>query len=320
MGRPITATHELRGTPGGPYAAWQPTLLLREQTRHPADRKRPVLFVHGATFPSSCSLMFKFEGSSWADALNDDGFSAWALDFAGFGGAERYPEMAGMTPTLGEPLGRTREAAQQVERAVHAIMAATGALRVSIIAHSWGTMPTGCFAGAHPNLVERIVFFGPIAQRDMQRVPPPNQASRLVTIAEQHKRFVEDVPPGHPGVLLEAEFPAWAKTYLESDPTSGARTPLSVKIPNGPAADIMAARAGSLTYDPGRITAPLAIVRGAWDSVSNDADAAWLLSALRGSPETTDIVIPEATHLMHLEINRKRLYRATSDFLKRRAS
>src|SRR5215467_10800250 len=110
----IDRAHVLPGTSAGPGSTWQPRLVLREQTRHPADRKRPVLYVHGATFPSSCSIMFKFEGWSWADALNDDGFSAWGLDFAGFGGSERYPEMA-MRPK-GEPLCRTPDAARQVER------------------------------------------------------------------------------------------------------------------------------------------------------------------------------------------------------------
>jgi hypothetical protein len=78
-----------------------------------------------------------------------------------------------------------------------------------------------------------------------------------------------------------------AALYLASDPTSTEREPHSVKTPNGPIADIMSAWSGALAYDPARMRGPVAIVRGAWDSLCADADAAWLLSAMTGSPEKT---------------------------------
>ena len=55
-------------------------MLLREQLPVGEDRKRPVLYIHGATFPSANSVMFKFTGGSWADDLNTAGFSVWALN------------------------------------------------------------------------------------------------------------------------------------------------------------------------------------------------------------------------------------------------
>jgi len=297
-------------------APWQPRLQLHEQTFGNADRKRPVLYVHGGTFASDNSMLFKFGGVSWADELNKAGFSAWALDFAGFGGSELYPEMANAMPTPGEPLGRAPEAARQIERAVHAIIAETGAERVSIIAHSWGTMPVGLFAGGHPELVGRIVLFGPVVRREILKSVPPLGPWRFLTVEEQHKRFVEDVPAGQPAVLAEADFPVWTAVYLRADPTSSSRTPPSVKTPNGPVADIMTAWSGSLAYDPAKIKSPVAIIRGEWDSLCNDADAAWLLASLSSALEKTDIKIPKATHLMHLETGRTALYQASIDFLK----
>jgi pimeloyl-ACP methyl ester carboxylesterase len=67
-----------------------------------------------------------------------------------------------------------------------------------------------------------------------------------------------------------------------------------------------------LSYDPGLIRTPVAIIRGAWDSMCANADAAWLLDAIRNA---RDVTIPRATHLMHLEENRYALYRATEAFL-----
>ncbi len=124
---------------GAPLPAWRPALLVREQPPANGDRSRPVLYLHGATFPSASSMMYKLEGVSWADQLNAAGFDVFALDYAGYGGSERYPAMVEGQVT-GAPLGRAPEAAFQVERAVRLILHETGAKRVSIIAHSWGTL------------------------------------------------------------------------------------------------------------------------------------------------------------------------------------
>ena len=72
---------------------------------------------------------------------------------------------------------------------------------------------------------------------------------------------------------------------------------------------------GRLAYNPALIKAPVAIVRGAWDSLCRDADAAWLLAALTSAPHKTDVKIANATHLMHLETGRAALYAAAHSFL-----
>lgn len=306
----------LEGHASAPGQSWHPRLQLFEQAEGRANRKRPVLYVHGATFASENAVFFRFAGRSWADALNDAGFSVWGLDFAGYGRSEIYPAMRHATPPEGEPLGRTPDAAAQIERAVRAIIAETGAEKVSIIAHSWGTMPAGRFAGEHPEWVERLVLFGPVVRRETLGGVPQLGPWRFLTVAAQKRRFVEDVPAGAPAVLAEADFPAWAALYLRLDPTSAARTPPSVRTPNGPLADIMAAWSGQLAYDPGRIQAPTLIVRGAWDSLCGDADAAWLRQALTHARQVSDVKVPHATHLMHLETGRAALHAAVNDFLK----
>ncbi len=275
----------------------------------------PVLYVHGATFPSALSVGYRFGGRSWADHLHDRGFDVWAFDFIGFGGSTRPAAMNG--PAAGAlPIGRAPEAARQIGAVVDHIRRARGGARVHVVAHSWGTIATGVYASEHSDAVGRMVWFGPVAQRQIEGLPSPEQAGawRDLTIADQLKRFVEDVPTEHPPVLIEPHLAQWGPAYLATDPDAIGRTPPAVRIPNGPLADIIAAISGRLAYAPDRITAPTLIVRGAWDNLCRDADAAWLTNAL-GAREKSDVVIAAATHLMHLEHGREGLFGATTDWL-----
>jgi pimeloyl-ACP methyl ester carboxylesterase len=307
-----TQTH-LKAAGGGEGAG---TLLLR---RWPSAGE-PVLYVHGATFPSALSVGYRFGGWSWADQLHGQGFDVWAFDFAGFGGSTRPAQMD--TPAASNPpLGRAPEAASAIGAVVDHIRRQRDGARVHIVAHSWGSIATGRFAGDHAGAVGRLVLFGPIAQRQIEGLPSPGQigAWRDVSVADQLKRFVEDVPPGHAPVLIEPDLAEWGPAYLATDPDVCRRVPPAVRIPNGPQADIIAAMSGRLAYEPGRVVAPTLVVRGAWDNLCRDADAAWLMNAL-GAREKADIVIPEATHLMHLEHGRDGLFAATADWLSRRVA
>jgi pimeloyl-ACP methyl ester carboxylesterase len=164
-----------------------------------------------------------------------------------------------------------------------------GVPKISIIAHSWGTIATGRFAGRCPDLVERLVFFGPVTWRQKKAEPQTFPAWRVVSLKDQWDRFIAEVPPGEPGVLSKSHFEEWGSLYLDTDPESRSRSPASVKTPSGPWQDIAASGAGDLAYDPGLIRAPVAIVRGEWDSLATDADAGWLFDALKASPMKRDV-------------------------------
>ncbi len=175
------------------------------------------------------------------------------------------------TARYAEPTTPTR----QVEAAVRFILQHEGVARVALLAHSWGTMVAGQFAAAHPDLVDRLAFFAPITRRDGPvREQSPAPAWRVVTAADQYRRFVEDVPASEPQVLPRRHFEDWAERYLESDPDSGSRDPAGVKVPTGPGTEIARAWAGELAYEPGLIRAPTAILRGEWDSLVTDATRA----------------------------------------------
>lgn len=286
---------------------------LPPQAREENDRP-PVLYVHGGSFPSALSIAHRFDGRSWRDELCAGGFDVWGLDFLGFGASDPYPEMAEPAEANGV-LGQADIAAQQIERAVRWICAHLDVPRISIIAHSWGTIAVGRFAGRYPELVDRMVFFGPVTWRPPGGEPQRYPAWRLISLDDQWKRFTEDVPAGEAPVLSRRHFDDWGLAYLGTDPDSRTRSPASVKIPSGPWQDIADAWSGKLAYDPGLIRAPVAIIRGEWDSLVRDADASWLFDALKASPLRRDVKIARATHLMHLEESRYALYRETQAFL-----
>jgi pimeloyl-ACP methyl ester carboxylesterase len=279
--------------------------------------RRAVLYVHGATFPSALSIAHRFDGRSWRDALNEAGFDVWGLDFYGFGHSDRYPEMD-QSPSDNPPLCVADDAAKQLEAAVRFILAHQSLEKLSLISHSWGSMPTGLFAGQHSALVDRLVLFAPIARRAPRRYesPPKFPAWRIVTLEDQWNRFVEDVPPHEPPVLSRAHFDEWGKRYLDSDPESRSRAPAGVKTPLGPFSEIIRAWHGQLAYDPSKVRAPVAIIRGEWDGLMLDDDARWLFDAFTQSAVKRDIKIGRGTHLMHLEAMRLTLWRESVDFLR----
>jgi pimeloyl-ACP methyl ester carboxylesterase len=277
---------------------------------------RAVVYVHGATFPSALSIAHRFDEKSWRDALNEAGFDVWGLDFYGFGHSDRYPEMdrpASDSP----PLCVAADAAKQVDAAVRFILAHQNIGKIALISHSWGSMPACLFAGQHPALVDRVVLFAPIAKRRARRYeqPPKFPAWRVVTLEDQWTRFVEDVPAHEPPVLSRVHFEEWGERYLDSDPDSRSRDPFGVKTPLGPFSEIIKAWHGKIAYDPQKVLAPTAIIRGEWDGLISDEDARWLFDALSAAPVKRDIKIGRGTHLMHLEAMRLALWRESIAFL-----
>jgi pimeloyl-ACP methyl ester carboxylesterase len=281
-----------------------------------ANADNVVVYVHGGTFPSALSIAHRFDGRSWRDALCDAGFHVWGLDFHGFGAeSDPYPAMS-LAADGQPPLGRTAEASQQLESAVRFILARHGIPSLSLLAHSWGCLVAGHFAARCPGLVQRMVLFGPIARRAPvgERIRLP--AWRLISLQDQWDRFTADVPASETPVMARRHFDTWGEAYLDCDPASRERTPPSVKVPGGAFQDIYDAWAGEFPYDPGLVKAPVAIMRGEWDSLCSDSDAKWLLAAFRNAAIRRDVKFSRATHLMHLEAGRFALYRETEAFLK----
>ncbi len=284
----------------------------------PAPNPRgDVLYVHGATFSSDLSIFYPFDGRSWANALADAGFNVWGFDFAGYGSSSRYDVNS---PS---PRGRASEALPQLRAVVNHIRQHSGVNTLNLLAHSWGSVVAAQYASeSTKNRAENIkalILFGPPVVRDAKTKTDTTRAlpsHHPLTALAQYRRFVEDVPRGEAQVLSEVHFAAWGDAWLATDTSAGERTPASVMTPYGPVADLAAMWSGESIYDAAKITMPVLLARGEWDSVCNDIDAKHLMSAL-GTADKTDIKIQRATHLMHLESQRGILYDTVNTFLDR---
>ncbi|HEX6533596.1 MAG TPA: alpha/beta fold hydrolase [Gemmatimonadaceae bacterium] len=286
---------------------------LRPSGGRPAAPGHVVLLIHGASFPTLLADGYRFRGRSWMDDLADAGYDVWAMDWLGYGASDRYPEMeqpAGAHP----PLGRAPVAARQLDAVVRYITGRTHVPRVSLVAHSAGTLATGLYATEHPERVERLVLFGPVTLHHEPRDTSALGAYTFVTEDDQRNRFRGYIPSGEAQVF-DGDMDAWASRYMDTDSTSRSRAPASVKIPMGMIADLTDAESGTFPYDPARITAPVLIVRGEWDTVTTDAGARWLFDALTRSPLKRDVKISRGTHIMHLETARTQLYAEVRAFL-----
>jgi len=295
----------------------KPTIALQVQRPDECAAAIDVIYVHGATFGADLSVFFPFDGRSWADALNDIGVAAWGFDFVGYGDSDRYPR------DLDRPACLIDDAIVDLRRVVAAVRARNGNRRVAVLAHSRGCLVAARYAAESPHDVAALALFGPIGDRPASSalLPQSGAADRApshypLTVWAQYRRFIEDVPRGHPQVLNEGHFQDWSTAFLASDTTSSQRSPPSVNTPYGPVADVQAVWSGQTLYDAGRIVAPTLIVRGEWDSVCSDRDAERLLGAL-GTADKTDVKIERAAHLMHLEQQRGELYARVNEFLLR---
>src|SRR5436190_2914930 len=104
-------------------------------SRHPGAKPGlpPVIYVHGATFPSSLAVGWRFaENRSWSDDLVDAGYDVWSFDFIGYGRSDRYPAMA-QAPAPGA-LGRSNAAVRQLAAVVAHVRAETRKAMVAILA------------------------------------------------------------------------------------------------------------------------------------------------------------------------------------------
>jgi alpha-beta hydrolase superfamily lysophospholipase len=295
----------------------QPTLALQAQRPQCAVAGGDVVYVHGSTFGADLSIFFRLDGHSWADEMNAAGFTVWGFDFAGYGGSERY------APDSDRPVGRIDEVVTQLRRVVQAVRERNGGQAVALVAHSWGATVAAHYAGLYPHDVKALVLFAPIVTRHTAAF----QASAYLSTASieesthyplnlwmQYRRFIDDVPRGEPQVLAEQHFQAWGEAFLATDNAAQSRTPPAVKTPRGPQMDVAALWSGQTLFDAAKISAPMLVVRGGWDTVFTEMEAIRLAEAV-SSTDKSLVNIERATHLMHLESQRGVLYNGVNSFL-----
>jgi len=278
-----------------------------------------VLILHGAGAPVAGNPDFMFGSHSLMTSLAEMGLDVWALDYYGFGESDRYPEMSEAADAH-LPLGRAEECADQVDVVVAFLERERHIDRVMLIGDSGGSLVAGVFATRRPNLVSRLILFGP--ETPFTDGPPTNAVLPAyidIAPADLWGQFADwSQAAGKPDALDASAYKAWAEAYLRSDPTSASRIPPTVRVPNGRQADTADIERGRFTYDPGAIRAPTLIVMGEFDAIATFPGAEWLLKSLRQAPQRRLVVIGHGSHTIQYETERTQLYHVMADFLNER--
>ena len=276
----------------------------------------PVLFIHGATFPSALAFAFRMHGVSWMDHIAENGYDVYALDFLGYGNADRYPEMYWSSPS-GKPLGRAGEIYADVDKAIDLIVQRTGKKKVYLIAHSWGGVVASLYTAKFPDKVAKLVLFAAItAREDSSGNEVINTAYEEMTPL-QRVIAMKDLTPVSSTCQLEPEiFDTWGNDWLQSDTLAKKFNFSSVRFPSGCAADINDQQQGKLIYDPAEIKVPVLLIRGEWDTWPGNADEERLFALLENTPYKKYVVIEKGTHVVHLEKSRFQLYDEVLSFLR----
>ena len=287
---------------------------------HEADSTAPtVLFVHGATYPSSVTFDYAIDGKSWMDRMAEAGFDAWCVDLLGYGRSDR-PAAMGEAPEANAPLVDTDKAVADVSAVMDVILHARGLERLCLIGYSWGTMICGALAGQRADTVARLVLYGTAwikttASALTDGAPPG--AYRVVEAEAMRQRWLIGIAPEQAQELATPEaMAAWCDAAVASDPESQGHTPPRLRAPAGVVKDVLAYHgAGKAYYDPGQIRAATLIVVGEWDAETTPEQGRAVFDLLVNAAERRYVVIGKATHSMLLEKRRFALYQTVEEFL-----
>jgi len=275
----------------------------------------PVLFIHGASFPSALAFGFKMSGNSWMNYMAMNGYNTYALDFLGYGSSDRYPEMTSRSPA-GKSLGQAEDVYLDIDKAVNFILEITGKEKVHLIAHSWGSTVAALYASLFPQKIDRLVLFAPITVRtDTAHYSSSGTMYELMTPEARVKGMVSLTPKGKVSMTEPEVLHSWGNAWLESDPLAKIFNDGFVRFPSGANNDILDLSHGMAYYNPAAIQSPTLIIRGEWDRYPNNSDAEQLFKSLENAPHKKYVVIEKGTHVMHLEKSRTKLYTEVINFL-----
>ncbi|HWP34873.1 MAG TPA: alpha/beta hydrolase [Thermodesulfobacteriota bacterium] len=291
-----------------------------------------VLFVHGATFPSTPDFDLEYKDYSWADWLVERGYVVYMFDKRNYGFSTR--EKAMDEPARDhKPLSRSYLVIRDIGAVVDHIRAKHRVNRVTLIGWSWGAMTAGYYTSLHSEKVRKLVMYAPAYAFPLHTNLGPGSALqnkrrpyefnyglgayRLVTAAANQARWDGEIPVEdktqyrEPGVV-----DAFHAAALATDPTSGSRTPPSLRAPNGVLEDTFMQATGRPIWNASSIYVPVLVIAGEYDTWSYPEDREGLLRDLTNAPVKKHVVIRNATHFVLFEKPRFEFFEEILRFLR----
>jgi pimeloyl-ACP methyl ester carboxylesterase len=295
------------------------------RNKRPADMasfrpERTLLYVHGATYPSSTAFDLQLGGMSWMDYIAARGYDVYLLDLRGYGKSTRPKEMSDK-PEANPPIVRGDTAVKDISTVVDFILKRRNIPRLDLLGWSWGTTLMATYATQNAAKVERLVLYAPQWIRTtpslVQAAPGPVPAYRMVRRDQALGRWMTGVAENKKADLIPAGwFDAWADATWATDPEGAKMDPPVLRAPNGVIQDgLEFYGAGKGYYDPARITVPTLLIHAEWDQDTPPYMAQTLFPLLTNSPGKRYVALAEGTHSIIMERNRLELFKAVQAFL-----
>jgi pimeloyl-ACP methyl ester carboxylesterase len=281
--------------------------------------ERTLLFVHGATYPSTATFDFQAGGYSWMDTLAEAGFDCWLMDIRGYGRSERPIEMA-QAPEANGPIVHTDDAIADLTLMVDFIRAKRSLKKLQLLGYSWGTLITGAYTANNNEKVERLALYGTSklnSGASLIGADRPKTAYRLVDAQSIKSRWEHGLTKDEIVDIIEPDWQReWLTQAIASDPDSNKHNPPLLRAPTGVVDDkVRRWSQGIFPYSPADIKVPTLIIVGEKDIETSPNGGLELYHELVNTPHRRYTIVGKATHSALLEKRRDQLFRATQSFL-----
>jgi len=291
-----------------------------------------VLFIHGATAPSTCDFDLAFKDYSWADWMIEKGYVVYMFDKRNYGYSSR--EKAMDEPTArNKPVSRSYLVIRDIGAVVDHIRAKHKVGKVSLIGWSWGAMTGGYYASLHSDKVKKLVMYAPAYAlpvhtnlgpgSGLQNKRKPYEfnyglgAYRLASLAANTARWDGEIPVPDKLQYREAGVAEafWAEC-LATDPTSSTRNPPSLRAPNGVLEDTFMQATGRRIWNASSVYVPTLVIAGEYDTWSFPEDRESLLRDLTNAPARKHVLIKDSSHFTLFEKPRFEFFSEIEKFLR----
>ncbi len=308
------------------------TKMAEGNTRFTKDNI--VLFIHGATFPSTPDFDLQYKDYSWADWMVRHGYVVYMFDKRNYGFSTREKAMD-QPAAENRPVSRSYLAIRDIGAVVDHIRAKHHVDKVTLIGWSWGAMTAGYYTSLHSEKVNKLVLYAPLYAFPLHTNLGPGTglqnkrkpydfnyglgAYRLGTAAANQARWDGEIPvPDKSEYREQGVVDAFNTAALATDPTSGSRNPPSLRAPNGVLEDSFYQATGRRMWHASSIYVPTLVIAGEYDTWSYPEDREGLMRDLTNAPAKKLVMIPNATHFVLFEKQRFEFFNQVLTFLEGR--
>ncbi|QIB65136.1 alpha/beta fold hydrolase [Kineobactrum salinum] len=296
------------------------SLFIREVRADTAEGDAvPILLLHGARVPGVASFDLPVPNGSLAADLANAGHVVYIMDARGYGFSTRPPEMSEARDE-NPPLVRSPAVVKDIAAVVEFIRKRQSVERIALLGWATGGHWGGYYASLHPDRISHLVIYNSLYGGSDEHslighgsgLEDSDRPGRFNTAAVGAYRFnaasslfgswdrsipVEDKSAWRDPAVADA----YAEAALASDDTAGTREPPSFRAPSGALEDSFYMATGRQLWDASLVDSRVLIIGTERDFWSRSADRETLAQHLVHAKEIRSVLIPEATHYVHLD-------------------